>query len=90
MSRYRRTSQSDNNSTTGFGGGGSGGERGDGSGVNGEGGVGGGGDLPEWYTDDSGFEGGFDAAGQFMSAPDDPFPGIWAYSFGSGVQSIPW
>ena len=73
MSRYRRTSQSDNN-TTGFGGSGSSGDRGGDGVVNGELGGGGGVDLPEWCTDDNGFEGGFDATGQFMTQ-DEPFGG---------------
>ena len=73
MSRYRRTSQSDN-SSTGFGG--SGGDRGGEGGMNGEygGGNGGVGDLPEWCTDDNGYEGVFDATGQFTSQ-DEPFGG---------------
>ena len=87
MSRYRRTSQSDNS-----GGFGSGGDRGSGEGgLNGEmggGGSGPGGDLPEWCTDDTGFEGGFDATGQFM-AQDDPYGGGELTIFTVFVAAVP-
>ena len=87
MSRYRRTSQSDN-STPGFGGSGSGDRGGDG-GLNGEhvGGMGGS-DLPEWCTDDTGFEGGFDATGQFMAQDDGGFGGRFTRSVSLLVDSI--